>query len=229
MSHRLRIAWPDPDLFAARDGRPFRILAVSDERARSFDRADSRLAMGPIDLIVGAGDLEPPYLSFVADAFGAPLRYVRGNHDVGTAWRVNERGMLPEPLPDGRLIDEQGVALLGFSGSPRYNEAGAMQVGAFAMWWRVVSARLRARTRRPILLISHAAPRGLNDAPDHAHRGFSAFRWLIDQLRPPLWLHGHTALVRRGLDSRCLQHGPTLLYNCTGATVVELVPPEETA
>jgi hypothetical protein len=104
-----------------------------------------------------------------------------------------------------------------------------MQVGAFAMWWRVVSARLRARTRRPILLITHAAPRGLNDAPDHAHRGFTAFRWLIDQLGPPLWLHGHTALVRRGLDSRCLQHGPTLLYNCTGATVVELVPPEEAA
>jgi Icc-related predicted phosphoesterase len=80
-----------------------------------------------------------------------------------------------------------------------------------------------------VLLITHAAPRGLNDAPDHAHRGFTAFRWLIDQVRPPLWLHGHTALVRRGLDSRCHQHGPTLLYNCTGATVVELVPPGETA
>ena len=46
----------------------------------------------------------------------------------------------------------------------------------------------------------------------------------IDRLQPPLWLHGHTALVRRGLDARCLQHDRTLLYNCTGATLVELVP-----
>jgi hypothetical protein len=40
-----------------------------------------------------------------------------------------------------------------------------------------------------------------------------------------LWLHGHTALVRRGIDGRSVRHGETLLYNCTGATLVELVPP----
>jgi hypothetical protein len=225
VSHRLRVPWPDAHLFAGRDGRPFRILAVSDEEAGSLDSPASRAAMGPIDLVVGAGDLEPPYLSFVADAFGAPLRYVRGNHDVGSAWAANERGMLPEPMPDGRPVLEQGLTLVGFSGSPRYNAGGRMQMSAAAMWWRVLLARLRVR-RHPVLVVTHAAPRGLNDASDHAHRGFSAFRWLVDRLRPPLWLHGHTALIRRGLDSRCVTHGPTLLYNCTGATVVELVPVE---
>jgi Predicted phosphoesterases, related to the Icc protein len=93
------------------------------------------------------------------------------------------------------------------------------------MWLRAIRGWLALwRHRRPLLVISHAPPRGLNDARDETHRGFVAFRWLIDRLRPPLWLHGHTALVRRGLDARCLQHDGTLLYNCTGATLVELVP-----
>ncbi|HET7684983.1 MAG TPA: metallophosphoesterase [Candidatus Limnocylindria bacterium] len=224
MSHRLQVAWPDGALFASRSGRPFRILAVSDERARSLDAAETRAAMGRIDLVIGAGDLEPPYLSFVADAFGAPLRYVRGNHDVGAAWLANERGMLPEPLRDGRPVEEQGLTIVGFSGSPRYNAGGRMQISAAAMWWRVAWARLRAGRRRPVLVVTHAAPRDLGDAPDPAHRGFAAFRWLVEQLRPPLWLHGHTALIRRGIDSRCVTHRGTLVYNCTGATVIELVP-----
>lgn len=224
MSHRLRVAWPDAKLFVARGGAPFRILAVSDEEARSLERPESREAMGPIDLVIGAGDLEPSYLSFVADAFGVPLRYVRGNHDVGTAWQVNERGMLPEPLPDGRPVSEQGITLLGFSGSGQYAEEVGVQVAGWVMWRRVLLARFRVGGVRPVLVVSHAAPRGLGDAQDYAHRGFAAFRWLVDRLRPPLWVHGHTALVRRGLDSRCVTHGDTLLYNSTGATVIELVP-----
>jgi Icc-related predicted phosphoesterase len=73
-------------------------------------------------------------------------------------------------------------------------------------------------------MVTHAAPRGLNDAPDLAHRGFTSFRWLLDRLSPPLWLHGHTALVRRGIDGRCVRHDGTMLVNVTGATLVELAP-----
>ena len=43
----------------------------------------NREALGQIDAIVGCGDLEPEYLDFLADAFRAPLLYVRGNHDRG--------------------------------------------------------------------------------------------------------------------------------------------------
>jgi hypothetical protein len=73
--------------------------------------------------------------------------------------------------------------------------------------------------------VSHAPPRDVNDDDDLAHRGFTAFRWLRGRLEPPLWLHGHTALIRRGLDQRCVTHDGTLFYNCTGATLIELVPP----
>jgi uncharacterized protein len=223
VTKRLAVPWPDPALFAGRDGRPYRVLAVSDEPEPALDSAPGRANLGHIDLVIGAGDLEPDYLAFVTDAFGAPLAYVRGNHDVGAAW-VHTGKILPEPLRDGRMHEEDGVRLVGFSGSPRYNERG-MQFSNARMWLRVLGSWPRLRGRMPLVVVTHAAPRGLNDAPDHAHRGFSAFRWLVDRLAPPLWLHGHTALVRRGLDDRQVRHGPTLIYNCTGATLVELVPP----
>lgn len=224
MTDRLRVVWPDPAAFAARGGRPVRILAVSDEPDPSLDSPATRDGIGPVDFVVGAGDLQPEYLLFVADAFHAPLRYVHGNHDVGAAWGHAERRHLPESMRDGVVVREGPIRLLGFSGSPRYNQRG-MQVGAVGMWWKVLWAWLRSRGARPMLVVTHAPPRDVNDDDDLAHRGFTSFRWLADRLRPPLWLHGHTALVRRGIDDRTDVHGDTLFYNCTGATLIELVPP----
>lgn len=228
MSDRLKLSWPDPRPFAGRDGRPLRLLAVSDEIDPSLESEATRRTLAPIDLVVGAGDLEPHYLNFLADAFGVPLLYVRGNHDVGLAWQ-HEQPSIPEPLRDGRVHDEDGLRLLAFSGSPRYAPHGRpdadQQVSGLGMWRQVLGAMPGAMMQRPLLVLTHAAPRGLNDAPDPAHRGFVAYRWLLDRIRPPLWLHGHTALVRRGMDARSLRHDGTLLVNVTGATLVELLPP----
>lgn len=225
MTERLSIRWPDPVPFVGIGGRPIRILAVSDEPDQSIDSTVTRQRIGAIDLIIGAGDLEPDYLSFVADAFRAPLRYIRGNHDVGPAWTHTRRALLPEPMRDGRVVEEAGLRLLGFSGSPIYNERG-MQVSALGMWARVIGSWSAAQRARPVLVVTHAPPRQVNDDEDPAHRGFTAFRWLADRLGPPLWLHGHTALVRRGIDDRTALHNGTLFYNCTGATVIELLPPD---
>ena len=224
MTNRLSITWPDPLPFVSRGGDPIRLLAVSDEPDPTLESAASRAGIGAIDLIVGAGDLEPEYLSFVADAFHAPLRYIRGNHDEGPAWADTRRGLLPDPMRDGAIVEEVGVRLVGFSGSPVYNQGG-MQVSALGMWLRVIAASSRASRQRPVIVVTHAPPRGVNDDQDLAHRGFTAFRWLADRLEPPLWLHGHTALVRRGIDDRTARHNGTLFYNCTGATLVELRPP----
>lgn len=229
MTDRLRVAWPDPRPFAGRQGRPIRLLAVSDEVDPSLESTATRRQMEPIDMVLGAGDLEPPYLAFLADGFGVPLLYVRGNHDVGGAWAPEHRHHVPDPLDDGRVHEEEGIRLLPFSGSPRYAPHGRanveQQVSGFNMWRRVLGAWPAAAGRRPLVVLTHAAPRGLNDAEDRAHRGFDAFRWLLDRLSPPLWLHGHTALVRRGIDARTVQRNGTLLVNVTGATLIELEPP----
>ncbi len=223
MTDRLTLPWPDPAAFVARGGRTIRILAVSDEPDPTLDSAVTRERIGAVDMVIGAGDLEPDYLSFVTDAFDAPLRYIRGNHDVGSAWSATRRTLLPEPMPDGRVVQENGLRLLGFSGSPIYSE-GEMQVSALGMWARVIRSSSAAQRARPVLMVTHAPPRDLNDDDDRAHRGFTAFRWLVDRVAPPLWLHGHTALVRRGIDDRCARHDGTLFYNCTGATLIELHP-----
>lgn len=228
MTDRLTLAWPDRSAFAGRNGRPLRLLAVSDEPEGALDHEGSRAAIGPVDLVLGAGDLDPGYLGYLADAFRAPLLYVRGNHDVGEGWDA-EQAHLPEPMADGVIHDENGLRLMGFSGSPIYGTHGhanvEQQVSGIGMWRHVLRAWLRAAGGRPLLVVSHAAPRGLNDAADPAHRGFGAFRWLLARLAPPLWIHGHTALVRRGIDARTVRHRQTLLVNVTGATVIELVPP----
>lgn len=224
MTDRLRVHWPDAGPFRGRGRRPLRILAVSDEPDPSLDSQATREGLGRVDLIIGAGDLQPEYLSFVSDAFSAPLRYVRGNHDVGAAWAHTERALLPDPMPDATPIEESGLRLLGFSGSPRYN-ARDMQVSPVGMWAKVLLAWARARRAGPVLVVTHAPPRDVNDDRDPAHRGFEAYRWLAPRLSPPLWLHGHTALVRRGIDDRSATYGRTLFYNCTGATLIELLPP----
>jgi hypothetical protein len=226
---RLSLPWPDAQPFRDRADAPIRILAVSDESDPTLDSAESRAGLEPLDMIVGCGDLEPPYLAFLADAFGVPLLYVRGNHDVGRSWGETVRDVLPEPLVDGRVVMEAGIRMLPFSGAPRYAPHGRpgaeQQVSGFGMWTRVLRAWPRAASRGPLLLVTHAAPRGVNDAADQAHRGFASFRWLLDRLQPPLWLHGHTALVRRGIDGRSVRHGGSLVVNVTGATLVELTPP----
>lgn len=224
MTERLSLRWPDPVPFVSVGGRPIRILVVSDEPDESLHSSVTRQRIGAVDLIIGAGDLEPDYLSFVADAFHAPLRYIRGNHDVGAAWSHTRRTLLPEPMRDGKVVEEGGLPLVGFSGSPIYSDRG-MQVSGLGMWARVIGSWSAAQRARPVIVVTHAPPRDVNDDEDRAHRGFTAFRWLADRLGPPLWLHGHTALVRRGIDDRSCLHNGTLVYNCTGATLIELLPP----
>ena len=229
MTDRLTVEWPDRRVFSARNGQPLRVLAVSDEPEPALDSARTRQAIGHLDLLIGCGDLEPDYLTFLADAFGAPLHYVRGNHDAGAAWTSAERNLLPDPMPEASPFGEAGLTLIGFSGSPRYSHDSQLgrgpEVSGIGMWQRVLLAWLRLVGRGPLIVVSHAAPRGLNDAPDVAHRGFTSFRWFLDRVRPPLWLHGHTALVRRGIDGRSLRHDGTLLVNVSGAALIELVPP----
>jgi Icc-related predicted phosphoesterase len=77
----------------------------------------------------------------------------------------------------------------------------------------------------PVLVLSHAPPRGVGDhAANRYHLGYAAYRWLLEHLRPPLWLHGHVdpATITEWQTSL----GPSIVANVTGSVVVDLVPPE---
>jgi hypothetical protein len=220
MTRRLSVDWPSERRSASTD-RPVRILAVSDEVDRALENQANRAGLGTVDLVVGCGDLDPGYLAMLGDAFHAPLVYVRGNHDRGLGWQVHGT-LLPERLPDGRSETLAGVRLIGLSWPGR--ESGRPDHDETAAWRQVLGAGILARFRRgPRLVISHAPPLGAGDDPDDPyHRGFRAYRWLAEWLRPTLWLHGHTTVATS--QSLTTQLGPTTIVNVTGSTLIDLVP-----
>lgn len=224
MTRRLSVRWPDPGPFAGRSpGEPIRILAVSDDPDPTLEHAGNREQLGRVDVVVGAGDLEPDYLSFVADAFVAPLVYVRGNHDAGGAWSQGRHEHLPDPLPDAAVREDAGLPFVGLSW-PRLGVRG--RPPADAAWFQVVPllARSLIGRRSPLIIVSHVPPRGAGDAPDDPfHTGFAAYRRVADKLRPPLWLHGHTHFG--SAEAWHCQIGATTFVNVTGAVAVDITPP----
>jgi uncharacterized protein len=223
---RITVEWPDLRPFEGRDDRPIRLLAVSDEHEPALEFEANRRDLGPLDGIVGCGDLDPRWLAFLADSFSAPLVYVLGNHDRGGDWDERRR-VVPDPLGSGRQTRIAGIAVTGLSWPA--GQEGRNRRRSDLAWWqafRVARLRLRDRLRgrsEPVLVISHAAPEGAGDGPDVYHRGFPAYRWLLDRLRPPLWLHGHTTTA--SVANLEIRSGETTVVNVTGAVLVELRSP----
>ena len=226
MTRRLTVEWPDPRPFADRGGAPIRLLAASDEPDPALDHAVNREGLGHIDAVIGCGDLEPDYLGFLGDAFHAPIAYVRGNHDRGGAW-TRTSTPAPTPLASGRVVELGGIPVVPFEWPGLGKELA--QRDELRAWLDVLRAEVallrRGRSdRRPILVVSHAPPRGVGDAAaDPYHVGYSGYRWLLERHQPPLWLHGHTnpASVRDWRDGL----GPSMVANVTGSALVELLPP----
>jgi hypothetical protein len=226
MIRRITIEWPDSEPFEPRDGRPIRLIAASDEHEPAFDYERNRDELGPIDGIIGCGDLDPRWLAFLADSFCAPLVYVLGNHDRGGDWD-EEHLVAPAPLRSGGVARLAGIAVAGLEWPDTGDEGNrrrpdlawrqALRVIRFGLGRRLV------RRAEPLLVISHAAPEGAGDAPDAYHRGFAAYRWLLDRVHPPLWLHGHTTTA--SVAELSLRSGSTTVVNVTGAVLVELRPP----
>jgi Icc-related predicted phosphoesterase len=199
--------------------RPVRLLAVSDEVERAFDFETNRNALKPVDAILGAGDLKPEYLDFLANSFNVPLLHVLGNHDRGGGWE-EEKHHVPEPM-DGEWHQIAGLRIAGLSWPTDKREKAIHDDSA--AWRQVAAGYLRLRSRRPDVVVSHVPPSGLGDTPeDHYHRGFAAYRWLLEKLKPLLWVHGHTAFA--ATVKWWMRHGTTTIVNATGAVLIELAP-----
>jgi hypothetical protein len=225
MTRRLRVVWPDRLVFKARDYAPIRFLAVSDAVDPALEHAINREAIGRLDAIVGCGDLEPSYLGFLGDAFGVPVVFVRGNHDRGGRW-AETATYAPRHLASGRLVELNGITVAPFEW-PGLGSERALR-DEWTAWrdvlraWRTLLVR-RVFGGRPVLVISHAPPRGVGDhAANRYHLGYAAYRWLLDHVRPPLWLHGHTDPA--STDEWRMSVGTSVIANVTGSVLVELIP-----
>jgi hypothetical protein len=222
VTRRLTLGWPNQRPFAGGLGRPLRLLAASDEMDPALETLANRETLEPVDLVVGCGDLAPDWLGFLADAFRAPLLYVRGNHDRRGPWPAPPGIPAPSTGWDDRLV--HGLPILALPWPGRDREPARREEGA--AWGQVLR---HAMPRLPwadggLIIVSHVPPRGAGDSPgDGYHLGFAAYRFVLRRLQPVLWLHGHT--TRATQRAWRTEHGPTTLVNVTGSVLVELTPP----
>ena len=75
------------------------------------------------------------------------------------------------------------------------------------------------------IVVAHAAPAGVGDAEDYAHRGFEAFLELIDTWKPKFFVHGHMHMNYSMDLSRIEEYAGTKVVNCCERYVLELDDP----
>ncbi len=201
-----------------------KILAISDavEPVLYGDNL-ARYASG-VEAVVSCGDLPFEYLEYVVTFSGAPLYYVRGNHDPEED-RKSPGGCTSL---DGRVVDVGGVVLAGLSGSPWYSGGPnqrterSMRRRGRALSARIAVNRLLGRGT-PDAFVTHAPPFGLGDREDVAHTGFETFLGLMDRHAPPLWLHGHVHLYgTEAREGREAGRGGTRVVNVFGHKILEI-------
>ena len=207
-----------------------KILAISDVVEPMLYGVSLTSYAADVEAIVSCGDLPFEYLEYVLTFSGAPLYYVRGNHDP-----AEDRKTPPGCIPlDGRVMDVGNLTLAGLSGSRLYSGGPnqyterAMRRRGRALSRKITLGSLWGR-KKPDVFVTHAPPFGLGDAEDPAHVGFEAFLPLIDRHEPALWLHGHVHLYGPNVEERRVTgRATTRVVNVYGHKVLE-VPGEAVA
>lgn len=167
-----------------------RILTISDVKSSIlYERFDSA-TYADVDLVISCGDLPLGYLEFIVTMVNVPCYYVPGNHDE----RFLE--MVPpgwESLDD-RIVEHNGVVILGLGGSMRY-KPGPFQYTELEMKLRFLKLlpSLWLHKNRIDILVTHAPAYKLGDL-EGPHRGFKVFRTIIEKYKPRYHLHGHVHL-----------------------------------
>lgn len=195
-----------------------RMLAVSDEVEPQLIDERTVQAQGRVDLLIGCGDLPADYLDALATAYGAPLVFVRGNHDPP----AGQGEYVAAAEIDGRVVKEKGLLIAGLEGSIRYSD-GPHQYSERQMLAKVRLLRLRMRLRHPDILITHGPPAGVNEGTDPPHKGLKAIRRAVEWMRPRLLLHGHVHAYGREIV-REARLGETRVINVVGHRLIELAP-----
>ena len=196
-----------------------KILAVADRVARELvEPVHGGPGLTDIDLIVSCGDLPPEFLTDLRARYDLPLLYVLGNHDL----RYGASPPRGCRCIDRRLVSQNGLRVLGFSGSRWYN-------GNINQYTEKEMASHIRRLRLPLwlsggvdLVVTHAPPRHIHDAEDRCHKGFRSFNDLIDRYRPACLVHGHIHTLFSDEGARITTVNTTRVINSYGYCTFEI-------
>lgn len=195
-----------------------KFLIVSDEECQALWDYYVPGRLKDYDLIISCGDLKASYLSFLVTMAHCPVIYVHGNHDTSYA-KAPPEGC---DCIDDHIVTFNGVRILGLGGCPWYHP-GAHQYTEAQMQRRIRRLRYQLWKNKGVdIVVTHAPPKGVGDAPDQAHRGFEALLDLIDKYHPTYLLHGHVHL-RYGHDqTRLREYHGTQVINVSERYVLEV-------
>ena len=195
-----------------------KILTIADEICPAFWDYYVPGRLADFDLIISCGDLNPKYLSFIVTMARCPVLYVPGNHDTRY---VKDP---PEGCDsiDGRIVIYNGLKIMGLGGCKRYHP-GPYQYTEKQMKWRLFRMRWPLKKVGGVdMLVTHAPPKDLGDAPDRAHWGFETFREFLDEYHPRYFLHGHVHMTYNAKQPRVREYGTTTLINAYERYVLEI-------
>lgn len=196
-------------------------LIVADQESDYIWDHFDRTVFSGIDVIISCGDLHASYLSFLTTMIAAPLLYVPGNHDAKYITRPPEGC---DDLTESMHVIK-GVRFVGFGGcnsqSPKpfhYSEADVV---------RQVAGRMSEIARHGgfDVLVTHTPAAGLGDGEDAFHKGFMAYRMLLDQFRPSFHFHGHMH-ASYGPTKQRIKYDNTVIVNGYGYQIVDITVPE---
>jgi Icc-related predicted phosphoesterase len=195
-----------------------RILAVSDREEPQLFAKENEQLMGGLDLILSCGDLPPEYLSKLTYRTGAPLYFIKGNHDI------RYTSSPPAGCIDihAKITRFNNYSILGLEGSRWYN-GGPYQYTEAQM--RKTLWLLRPslwRSKGVDIVISHAPPRHIHDAEDLCHRGFKSYHWLVRKYAPEYFIHGHIHRVFDSPSERTTMIEGTRVVNAFGYHLIEM-------
>ena len=195
-----------------------KILALADEESPALWEYYVPGRLKEYDLVISCGDLSAKYLEFIATMGRAPVLYVPGNHDVRY---VQEP---PEGCDciDGQFVTFNGLRILGLGGC-RWYRPGPYQVTEREMTRKIRRLRWQIRRHKGVdIVVTHAPPEGVGDAPDNAHRGFAALIDLIDKYHPTYLLHGHVHSNYETNFVREREYGGTRVINVGERYILEV-------
>ena len=194
-----------------------RILAVADEESKYLYDYYRPGKLDGFDLIIACGDLSVEYLEFLVTMADCPLVYIHGNHD-------DKQKRVPTGCicVDDKLVEVNGVRILGFGGSYKYRD------GKYMYTEKQMENRIRKRWFSIKkhggfdILVTHAPARHLNDLETIPHRGFECFNDLLDKYHPRLFVHGHVHLSYNNRIPQECTRGETTVVNAFNYYVIEL-------